>query len=241
MKFHPTDVLVGVGDTAYSGSICRSGEMEAIVNKTGAKTFFGKSAELINSVQNVGHVQVVLFRLGVFLIVLAFCGVVIVLVVGISRNQTVLQIVDFCSLIVIASIPVAMPTVLSVTMALGAHRLSRLDVIVSKMSAVEELAGMDILCSDKTGTLTKNQLTVDEPVPFKGFTNHAVLHYAALASKADSDAIDTAILNSVTEPELLAAYKLEHFQPFDPKSKRTEVDLTDPDGRALKVSKVFIT
>jgi H+-transporting ATPase len=145
---------------------------------------------------------------------------------------------QFVLVLLVASIPVAMPAVFSITMALGALALSKEKAIVSKLSAIEEMAGVDILCSDKTGTLTKNQLTLGDPILFAAKEPRECILAAALASTAgDRDAIDTAVLAALTDPKALEAYKLVKFTPFDPVSKRTQALVTAPDGKTIAVTK----
>jgi H+-transporting ATPase len=137
-----------------------------------------------------------------------------------------------------AAIPVAMPTVPSVTMAVGARLLARKQANVSKLVAIEELAGMDVLCSDKTGTLTQNKLKLGEPFCVRGVNPDDVVLFGALASRAEAaDAIDQAVLNGLKTKEPLKAYQVLHFQPFDPVGKRTEATLKTADGKQFKVTK----
>ena len=155
---------------------------------------------------------------------------------GISSDA--LGILQFVLVLLVASIPVAMPAVFSITMALGALALSKQKAIVSKLSAIEEMAGVDILCSDKTGTLTKNQLTLGEPILISASSARDCIVAAALASKIeDRDAIDTAVIAALTDHNALTAYKQAKFVPFDPVSKRTEATVTDPQGKTVVVTK----
>jgi H+-transporting ATPase len=150
----------------------------------------------------------------------------------------VVDILQFVLILVIASIPVAMPAVLSVTMALGALALSKKKAIVSRLEAIEEMAGVDVLCSDKTGTLTKNQLTLGDPVVFGGATAEACILAGALASKKeDDDAIDLAVIGGLKDASALEGYTQASYTPFDPVSKRTEATVTDKDGKTLKFTK----
>jgi len=138
----------------------------------------------------------------------------------------------------VAAIPVAMPTVLSVAMAVGARVLARKQAIVSRLAAIEELAGMDVLCSDKTGTLTQNKLTLGEPFCMGAIKADELILAGALASRTEaSDVIDQAILNGVKDRDALKGFRTVHFQPFDPVSKRTEAAIATPDGKQFKVSK----
>jgi len=133
---------------------------------------------------------------------------------------------------------VAMPTVLSVTMAVGARLLAKKQAIVTKLSAIEELAGVDVLCSDKTGTLTQNKLTLGDPFTLGGIPGNQVILWAALASRAeDKDTIDLAVISGVKDDKALKAYQVLHFQPFDPVHKRTEATIKGSDGKQFKVAK----
>ena len=126
-------------------------------------------------------------------------------------------------MLTVAAIPVAMPTVLSVTMAVGARLLARKQAIVSRLAAIEELAGVDVLCSDKTGTLTQNKLTLGDPFCVDGVPADQVILDAALASRAENnDTIDLAVLGGLKDDQALKGYQVVHFQPFDPVHKRTE-------------------
>ncbi|ARC87907.1 plasma-membrane proton-efflux P-type ATPase [Rhodovulum sp. MB263] len=211
-----------VGDTAYSGSIVRLGEMVGEVTATGMKTYFGRTAALVQGPGRKSHFQQAVMRIGNFLIVSALVLVSIILIVSIWRDNPLWQTVQFALILTVAAIPVALPTVLSVTMAVGAERLARMKAIVSRLVSIEEMAGVDVLCSDKTGTLTLNQLTVETPRPAAGASRDDLLLAAALACNANApDAIDQAVLAAADGIEARRDYKLGTFTPFDPVSKRT--------------------
>ena len=230
------------GDIAYSGSVIRQGEMNGLVTSTGMNTFFGKTAHLVSKAVTRSHFQKSVIKIGNYLIVLAAILVSIIIVVALFRHESILVTIKFALVLTVAAIPAALPAVLSVTLAMGAIALSKKEAIVSKMVAIEEMAGMDILCSDKTGTITKNQLTVAEVGIIGDFTEDDVLILSALASKEENrDPLDNAIISKAIENEdrrsILHKYKFEKFKPFDPVSKRTECSLIDPDGKSIKVSK----
>jgi len=188
-----------------------------------------------------------MFEIGNFLIILAVALALIMVAVQVYQDivitddwglEDALGILQFVLVLLVASIPVAMPAVFSITMALGALALSRQRAIVSKLSAIEEMAGVDILCSDKTGTLTKNQLTLGDPILFSAKSAQDCILAAALASKIeDRDAIDTAVISALKDQATLKTYKQVKFVPFDPVSKRTAATVTDAQGKSVMVSK----
>lgn len=166
----------------------------------------------------------------------------LIIVVAYFRQESLLAILQFALVLTVAAIPVALPAVLSVTMAVGAIALAKKEAIVSKLVAIEEMAGVDILCSDKTGTITKNELTLADVQPLQGFTATDVLLFGSLASRAeDQDPIDAAILAKAEEDSTLDArlgtYQATDFTPFDPVSKRTEATVGGQDSSRFKVSK----
>jgi len=227
-----------VGDIAYSGSVAKQGEMVALVCATGGNTFFGRTAKLVGEAGAVSHFQKAVMRIGDFLIFVAVGLSIILIAVELYRGDPVLELVQFVLILVIASIPVAMPAVLSVTMALGALALSREKAIVSRLQSIEEMAGIDVLCSDKTGTLTKNELTLGEPVIFEAKDTEELILAGALASKAENkDAIDLAVINGLKDTSLLESYEQTKFMPFDPVGKRTEGIVKDPQGQIAKYTK----
>ncbi len=158
------------GDIAYSGSIAKLGEMKAVVTATGMNTYFGKTARLVEAAGAISHFQRAVLRIGNFLILSTIGLVALILTVALFRGDPLVETVLFALILTVAAIPVALPAVLSVTMAVGAEKLARLKAIVSRLVAIEELAGMDVLCSDKTGTLTQNKLTMGEPQLFAAKT-----------------------------------------------------------------------
>ncbi len=225
------------GDAAYSGSIVRQGEMTALVSATGMNTYFGRTAKLVEQAGAVSHFQRAVLRIGNFLILTTAALVVVIVIAGLFQHNPLLEMVQFALILAVASIPVALPAVLSVTLAVGAERLARLKAIVSRLVSIEELAGMDTLCSDKTGTLTRNELTLGTTLPASGITVEELLSAAALASRREApDAIDGAILAAAPPAAQFEAYHLQSFRPFDPVSKRTEAQF-EHDGHALKVTK----
>ena len=226
------------GETALSGSIVRRGEGTATVTSIGPKTFLGRTAQLVASAQPVSHLQRAILRIGDTLIVLALGLAVVIEAVSVARGVNLLTSVQFALVLAVAAIPVAMPTVLSVTMAVGARTLADEKAIVTRLEAMEELAGIDVLCSDKTGTLTQNALRMGSPVAFEGVTADEVLEAAVLASRVDDhDPIDDAILSSPGALALAGKYRVTRFLPFDPVLKRTEASLVAPDGSTLRVTK----
>ncbi|WP_455383932.1 HAD-IC family P-type ATPase, partial [Acidihalobacter prosperus] len=148
------------GEIAYSGSVAKQGEMLAVVTATGGDTFFGRTAKLVEGAGAVSHFQKAVLAIGDYLIYLSLALVAVLIIVQLFRHAPLLDLVQFALILTVASIPVAMPAVLSVTMAVGALALSKMKAIVSRLQSIEEMAGIDILCSDKTGTLTQNKLTL---------------------------------------------------------------------------------
>ena len=230
-----------VADVAYSGSIVQKGEMNALVVSTGMRTFFGKTAKLVVEAKTKSHFQKALIKIGNYLIALAIGLIALVFLVAIFRHESLLETLQFAVVLMIAAIPAALPAVMSVTMAVGATLLAKKQALVSKLVAIEEMAGVDVLCADKTGTLTKNDLSVADLVIFDGFTDSDLLMFATLASRGeDRDHIDNAIITKAKASNVLdrsESYKLLSFKPFDPVIKRVESKVEDPSGSELLVSK----
>ncbi|MBS2132174.1 plasma-membrane proton-efflux P-type ATPase (plasmid) [Burkholderia thailandensis] len=225
------------GDVAYSGSIAKLGEMKARVTATGMNTYFGKTARLVEGAGAVSHFQRAVLRIGNFLIFCTLGLVALILVVALFRHDPLVETLLFALILTVAAIPVALPAVLSVTMAVGAERLAHLKAIVSRLVAIEELAGLDVLCADKTGTLTQNRLTLGKPVLGEARDEDELLLAAALASRREgADAIDAAIVAGLGDAKRLAAYTIVDFQPFDPVSKRAEATL-EHEGARIQVAK----
>ncbi|OEU67994.1 MAG: plasma-membrane proton-efflux P-type ATPase [Desulfovibrio sp. S3730MH75] len=222
------------GNEAFSGSVAKQGEMEAVVTATGPNTFFGRTAKLVESAGTASHFQKAVMKVGDFLIFIAIGLAMILVVTELLRGEPLIKLIQFVLILVVASIPVAMPAVLSVTMALGALSLSKKKAIVSKLQAIEEMAGIDILCSDKTGTLTKNQLNLGEPIVFSAPDKDNLILMAGLASKAENgDAIDLAVLKGITDKSALSEYEQTSFSPFDPIHKRTEGTITKGEDKFI--------
>ncbi|GAA0155277.1 primary active transporter [Lithospermum erythrorhizon] len=230
-------------DEVFSGSTCKQGELEAVVIATGVHTFFGKAAHLVDSTNQVGHFQKVLTAIGNFCICSIAIGMLIEIIVMYPiQHRKYRSGIDNLLVLLIGGIPIAMPTVLSVTMAIGSHRLSQQGAITKRMTAIEEMAGMDVLCSDKTGTLTLNKLSVDKnliEVFAKGVDKDHVMLLAARASRVENqDAIDTCIVGMLADPkEARAGIREIHFLPFNPVDKRTALTYIDSNGNWHRASK----
>jgi H+-transporting ATPase len=226
------------GEAVFSGSIVRQGEIGALVYATGASTYFGKTAQLVQEALTVSHFQKAVLKIGNYLIILAAVMVAAIITVAIFRGDPILTTLQFALVLTVAAIPVAMPTVLSVTMAVGARLLAKKKAIVSRLVAIEELAGVDILCADKTGTLTQNKLTLGDPFSVNNVSAEQVILYAALASRGDNnDTIDLAVLGGLKNKDALKGFQVVHFQPFDAVHKRTEAIVKGQDGKQFKVTK----
>lgn len=227
------------GEQIYSSSVVKMGQGEAVVNGTGVNTFFGKTAQLVAQTETVSHFQKSVLKIGNFLIIVA--GILIAIIIlqrFFSGELDIIRLLKFCLVLTVASIPVAMPTVLSVSMSVGAQNLAKKNAVVTRLSAIEELSGMNMLCSDKTGTLTLNKLSLGEPYTRPGVTEEELILAAALASDTqDADPIDLIVTAGIKDKTTLNSYHLEHFTPFDPVSKRTEAQVTTANGKTIKVSK----
>uniref|UniRef100_J3LKP7 Plasma membrane ATPase n=1 Tax=Oryza brachyantha TaxID=4533 RepID=J3LKP7_ORYBR len=231
------------GDLVFTGSTCKHGEVEAVVIATGINSFFGKAAHLVDSTEVVGHFQKVLTSIGNFCICSIAIGVIVeVIIMFPIQHRSYRDGINNVLVLLIGGIPIAMPTVLSVTLAIGSHHLSQQGAITKRMTAIEEMAGMDVLCCDKTGTLTLNHLTVDKnliEVFSREMDREMIILLAARASRVDNqDAIDMAIINMLADPkEARSSITEVHFLPFNPVDKRTAITYIDSDGNWFRVSK----
>ena len=228
-------------EVAYANTVVKQGEMLAVVVNTGMHTNFSRVASLVAraSLKERSHFQKMVIQIGNFLILITLALVLLIVMVSLFRHEPLLEIARFALVLTVAAIPVALPAVLSVTMAVGAVNLARRQAIVSRLTAIEELAGVDIFCSDKTGTLTKNEMRVAEPVVLDGYNERDLFLYAALASKLENrDPIELPIYHYIDEhfPDLdWRAYRQTQFIPFDPIRKRTEATVEKADEQFIAV------
>lgn len=229
-------------EIAYSGSVVQQGEMDGLVIATGVNTFFGQTAKLVGEAETVSHFQKAVIKIGHYLIVLAAFMIVLIFIISFFRHESFIETLQFALVLTIAAIPVALPAVLSVTMAVGASILAKKKAIVSKLIAIEEMAGMDILCSDKTGTITENKLTLADVIPFGDYSESQVIALAALASrKENQDPIDSAIISKNESDSTISSFaekfSVLDYKPFDPVIKRSEVTVKDENGNEVHISK----
>ena len=230
-------------DIAYSNSIVKQGEIVGIVVNTGLNTYFGKTVALVAKAEKEqrSHFQKMVIKVGNFLIGITIIMIAIILWHGFSNHENPYELIVFSLVLTVSAIPVALPTVLTVTMAIGAMNLAKKEAIVSRLAAIEEMAGMDVLCSDKTGTLTKNQMTISEPYVVEGHKVAELFLFAELASKRENnDPIEKPIFEYADEhgiTELAKHFKVVKFIPFDPVRKRTEAVVERKNGECLVVTK----
>jgi H+-transporting ATPase len=214
------------GDSCKMGSTVVRGETEATVEFTGANTFFGKTASLLVETHEHTHIQIILMKIMFVLVGLSLLLCIINLIYLVVEDVPFKEALSFTVVILVASIPLAIEIVTTTTLAIGSKQLSKHGAIVARLAAIEDLAGMAILCSDKTGTLTLNKMVLqdDTPVFSEGENQESVLVMAALAAKwkePPRDALDRLTLGSVNM-KLLEDYEQTDFLPFDPTIKRTE-------------------
>ncbi len=219
------------GQTVYSGTPVKRGEAKAVVTGTGRDTKFAQTVEMVAQAGEVSHFQKAALRIGYFLIgITLFLDVLILSVSIVVRSQPWLDVALLVMALTLAGIPAALPAVLSITMSIGAHRLARMKAIVSRLAAMEEMAGLEVLCADKTGTLTLNQLTLQNPVLLQAQDEHDLLLSAALTCDREEtdDPIDQAVLGGFQQrfnDSELDEYQITNFKPFDPTRKRAEADI----------------
>jgi len=216
------------GENLYANAIIKQGEMIARVSATGLNTYFGKTVGLVVKAQKEeqGHFQTMVIKVGNFLIIMTLFLIAIIIWHGVLNSEPILDLLIFALILTISAIPVAMPAVLTVTMALGARVLAKKEAIVTRLSAIEEAAGMDILCSDKTGTLTQNVMSLADPYIENEFTKDELMLFAAYASKEENaDPIEKPIFEYLKIHNLIEVFsqkKMNKFIPFDPIHKKTE-------------------
>jgi H+-transporting ATPase len=229
-----------LADQCFSGSTCKQGEAEGVVISTGPNTFFGRAASLVGQDDDTtGHLQKILAQIGSFCLVAIGIFVFLEIVVLYpAYHYTYRRGLDNILVLLIGGIPIAMPTVLSVTLAVGAQQLAKYKAIVTRITAIEELAAVTILCSDKTGTLTTNRLTIDRTSirTYGPFSLEDVILLAAYASRTENqDAIDSCVVNSIGDASRArSGIKLLDFKPFNPVDKRTEITYREESTGKLK-------
>ncbi len=224
------------GEELFSGTVVVRGAPRLRVLATGSQTEFGRTAALTEEGPTASHFQAAIFSIGKYLIGIAMALIAVIVAVSLLRGASVAETLEFALVVTIAAIPVALPAVLSVTMAVGARLLARHEAVVSHLPAVEEMSGVDVLCSDKTGTITRNQLAITEIVAVGDGDREATLREAAMTVEPDgADPVDAAVLaaqgGEVEDCEVL------EFEPFDADRKRAEARVRQPDGTEFRVAK----
>ena len=226
------------GQAAYAGTVVRRGEATGEVTATGTNTRFGKTAELVRTARTASHLEEVIFSIVKYLIIADISLALIVIIFAFITHTAWSVILPFVLILLVASVPVALPATFTLATALGASDLAKKGVLVARLSAIEEAAAMDILACDKTGTITENRLTLAAAVPCAPYTEDDVIRMGALASEAATqDPLDLAILNAADVRNLSIDDQVLQFTPFDPKLKRSEAVILKADGSRLRILK----
>ena len=231
------DFEVTTGGTCYSGSIVHRGEATGEVTATGSSTYFGHTAELVRTAKTVSHLEETIFRIVWALLAIDGALVVAIIAYGLVSHLPPSELLPFVLILVVATVPVALPATFTLATSLGALELARAGVLVTHLSAIEEAAGMDLLCSDKTGTITEDRLSVVALCPFAGRSETEVLALSAAASdEATQDPIDLALLQAAATKGIPSLGRRLDFIPFDPATKRSEATV-ETGGAELRVLK----
>ncbi len=230
-------VEAGPGARLFAGSLLRRGEATGTVTATGVATYYGRTAELVRTARTVSHLEQTIFRVVWALLAMDGALVVAILAYGLATRLPVAELLPFVLILVVASVPVALPATFTLATALGATTLARSGVLVTRLSAIEEAAAMDLLCTDKTGTITENSLSVAAVRCYGRASDADVLALAAAASdEATQDPIDLAVLAAARSAGAAAAAPPVAFTPFDPAAKRSEAVIVR-DGQRVRVVK----
>lgn len=231
-------VDVEAGKDGFAGAVVRHGEATAKVTATGVHTRFGRTAELVRQAKSRSNLETVIFSVTKSLVILDGVLALAVVAYSLFGGLPLLQTLPFALILLVASVPAALPATFTIATALGAQELSHQGVLVTNLSAIEEAAGMDVLCSDKTGTITENRLSVADLQPYAARDENDLLRLAAMAcDPSTQDPLDLAILERADERRVLPDFGLRaNFQPFDPASKRSEADFQQ-NGNLIHVAK----
>ncbi len=225
-------VTAGAAARAYSGSVVLRGEASGVVTATGARSYFGRTAELVATARAPGNIERLIFGIVRALVVLSLGIVAAVAAYGLLQHLPARQLLPFALILLIAAVPVALPATFTLATALGSRELVRSRVLVTRLAAIEDAAGMEVLCTDKTGTLTQNRLAVEGLSPQPPYDADELLSWAAAASQASTqDPLDLAILEAATTRGLPSRGKVVSFTPFEPATKRSEALVETEDGR----------
>ena len=226
------------GDTVYSGSLLKKGEVTGVVTATGTRTVFGKTVQLVQLAKPRLHMEKVIANLVKWLLVSVVSMLLVAAAVSWLRGINLLDMLSLALVLLVAAVPVALPTMFTITMALGSYELARKGVLVTRLSASEDAALMDVLCVDKTGTITENKLSIADVTELNNHAKDEAIVYGALASqRANEDPIDLAFFAAVDERKLsLDSYRQRKFVPFDPSTRRTEATV-ETQGETLRVAK----
>lgn len=208
----------------YSGSTVKRGEVTGLVTKTGKNTFFGRTVELVQIAKPKLHIEQVISKVVKWSLLIVFISLSFAIMLSILKGIDLFEIIPLVAVLLVASIPVALPTMFTISMALGSLELSKRGVLITRLDATDDASTMNIVCVDKTGTLTMNKLFITNIIPAKGYEENNVILYGALASQeADQDPIDLAFLSIAKERNIsLIGFEQKKFFPFDPHSRRTE-------------------
>jgi H+-transporting ATPase len=225
-------------ETLYSGSILRRGEISGVVASTGTKTYFGRTVELVQAAKPKLHMEEVTSKVVRWLVIIVSSFLSLALAFTVLKGLDLIGVLPLAVVLMVSAIPVALPTMFTISMALGSLNLMKKGILITRLSAIEDAATMDIVCADKTGTITMNKLSVEEEMAVDPYSRKEVILYGALASQeADQDPIDVAFLSAAKDSHLsLEGYGQKKFVPFDPSTRRTEATI-EKDGQQFLVLK----
>jgi len=224
-------------ENIFSGSIIRRGEATGIVILTGQNTYFGKTAELVKIAKPRLRIEKVISKIVFWMMVIVSVLLAISGVVFVLKGQNILEFLPLALVLIVAAIPIAFPAMFSISLALGSQELSKVGILVTRLDAIEGASTMNVLATDKTGTITLNKLSVHKVIPISGNEKDVILYGALASTEANQDPIDLAFINKAREMNLnLGEWKTKEFIPFDPSTRRTE-SLVEKGGKSLRLTK----